>query len=130
MSQLIFIRTDASQQIGSGHVMRCVALAEALRDFGGSIEFITRPHLGNMNAYIKSRGFKVHSLPNSKESKLQQNLSGYESWLGVKQVEDAEDTIKLLAEVQPDWLIIDHYALDNDWESRIRPHTKKSNMED
>ena len=46
---LIAIRTDASQQIGSGHVMRCLSLAEALRDTGATIEFITRAHLGNLD---------------------------------------------------------------------------------
>ena len=59
MSQLIVIRTDASQQIGSGHVMRCLTLAEALRDYEVAIEFITRDHPGNLNEYIMSRGFKV-----------------------------------------------------------------------
>ena len=50
----IVIRTDASQQIGSGHVMRCLTLAEALRDYEVAIEFITRDY-----EYIMSRGFKV-----------------------------------------------------------------------
>ena len=60
MPQLIFIRTDASKEIGAGHVMRCLALAEALRDLGATIEFITRNHCGNLNKQIKSRRFKLH----------------------------------------------------------------------
>ena len=44
----IIIRTDASLQIGSGHLMRCLTLAEALRESGAKVQFICRGHSGNM----------------------------------------------------------------------------------
>ena len=122
---VIVFRTDASQQIGSGHVMRCLTLAEALREAGGTIAFITRNHLGNLNDYIKSKEFNIHSLPDRNESNLSESLSGYEKWLGVQQSQDAKDTIQVLSEIDPDWLIVDHYALDNNWEGELRPYTKK-----
>jgi UDP-2,4-diacetamido-2,4,6-trideoxy-beta-L-altropyranose hydrolase len=121
---VVMFRTDASRQIGSGHVMRCLTLAEALQDAGGTTAFITRNHPGNLNDYIKSKGFNVHSLPDRNESNLQQGLSGYEKWLGVKQDQDAKDTIQALSGIHPDWLIVDHYALDNNWEEELRPYTK------
>jgi len=125
MPLLVFIRTDASQKIGSGHVMRCLTLAEELRNSGAIIEFITRIHLGNLNQQIKSKGFKLHLLPTSKEIIAPQNLIEYEQWLGVKQKTDAEDTIQLLSGKKLDWLIIDHYALDKVWEDKLRPYTDK-----
>ena len=121
----IAIRVDASVQIGTGHVMRCLSLADVLRDSGATIEFITRAHLGNMNEYIKSKGFKVHSLPDPSESDEQQNLSGYKQWLGIDQVTDAEESIQILADTQLDWLIVDHYALDKSWEDKLKPYTRK-----
>jgi len=125
MSQLFFIRTDASLPIGSGHVMRCLTLAEALRDAGGTIAFITRNHPGNLNDYIKSKGFNIHSLPDRNESNLPVSLSGYEKWLGVKQEQDAKETIQALSGVHPDWLIVDHYALNEDWETHLRKNSSK-----
>ena len=124
MSHFIF-RTDASQQIGSGHVMRCITLAEELRDLGMVAEFVTRDYPGNLNEYIKGKGFKVYLLPDPILLGETSALDGYEQWLGIKQVTDAGDTIQAIASQQPDWLIVDHYALDQKWESKLRPHVGK-----
>lgn len=43
----ILIRTDASQQIGSGHVMRCLSLANELRQ-KARVSFICQKLPGNM----------------------------------------------------------------------------------
>lgn len=43
------------------------------------------------------------------------------AWLGCAWAEDAEQTIAALGGEQPDWLIVDHYALDAAWEGAIRP---------
>jgi len=120
----IIIRTDASQKIGLGHVMRCLTLAEELRDRNAIVEFITRNHQGNINEQIKNKGFKVHSLP-IPTTQLHNNLTGYERLLGVKQLIDADDTIRVLTENSPDWLIVDHYALDYYWERKLRLYSKK-----
>ena len=120
----ISIRVDSSRKIGSGHVMRCLTLAEELREFGVTVEFITRDHLGNINEHIKNKDFKVNLLPNSTTNQ-QQNLIGYEQWVGVKPDIDADETIQIVKDKKVDWLIIDHYALDHNWEERLRAYTKK-----
>jgi len=124
MSQLVLIRTDSSQKIGTGHVMRCLTLAEKLRELGATVEFITREHQGNMNKQIASKGFKVYLLPNP-DINQQQNLVGYEQWLGVKQDIDADQTIQIVQDREISWLIVDHYALDHNWEDKLRHYTKK-----
>ena len=40
-------RVDASLEMGTGHVMRCITLAETLRQNGVEVEFISREHQGN-----------------------------------------------------------------------------------
>jgi len=120
---LIIFRVDASQIIGSGHVMRCLTLAEELRNSSISVEFILRDHPGNMNEFIGSKGFKTHVLKQPYKPDL--NLVGYESWLGVKHDIDIQETIQVIKNRGVDWLVIDHYALDYIWEKNLRPYVKK-----
>ena len=52
----IAIRADASRDIGTGHVMRCLTLADALRERGAQCSFICREHKGNLINLIAQRG--------------------------------------------------------------------------
>ena len=56
---IVYFRTDASSYIGSGHVMRCITLAEELNNLGVSVVFITLNCQGNLNQYIRNKGFKI-----------------------------------------------------------------------
>lgn len=58
----IAFRTDASLQMGSGHVMRCLTLADALRARGAQCHFISRLHPGHLLELIRQRGYKSNSL--------------------------------------------------------------------
>ena len=55
----IAFRTDASLQIGSGHVMRCLTLADALTAQGAQCHFISRAHHGHLLELIRQRGYKA-----------------------------------------------------------------------
>jgi len=121
----VIIRADASQKIGFGHIMRCLALAEELRDKGSEVIFITRDHQGNLGEYIQSNNFKVYMLPTPSKSDLQQCFNEYEKLIGVKQEKDAEETIQVIKNQTVDWLIVDHYSIDQIWEKNLRPYTKK-----
>jgi UDP-2,4-diacetamido-2,4,6-trideoxy-beta-L-altropyranose hydrolase len=130
---LIYFRVDASLTIGTGHVMRCLSLAEQLRDEGNEIGFICREHHGNLMNYIQSKGFTLYTIVNpvEKTSLLHSDYRPYEEWLGVPWQADAEETIerlkivKKLAKKSIDWLILDHYSLDVSYEKALRPHVKK-----
>lgn len=116
--KVIFFRTDASFNIGTGHVMRCLTLAHALSLSGADCQFITRAHKGNISKYIKACGFTCHLLPIS-ASIAQEDKAGYASWLGCSQQQDAQETLDIVTGYKPDWLIVDHYALDKAWELTI-----------
>lgn len=53
----VIIRTDASVQIGSGHVMRCLTVAKKLRNEGCSVQFWMEPLEGNLISFVKAEGF-------------------------------------------------------------------------
>ena len=119
----IVIRTDASNEIGTGHVMRCLTLADMLATQGASVRFICRAFKGNLAALIQKRGFKVSLLPKvDSTSELVDTLAEYAHWLGVSQVTDAEQTMEAIAESGQtiDWLVVDHYAIDIEWENKLR----------
>ncbi len=118
----IAFRTDASIQIGTGHVMRCLTLADALKKKGAQCEFICRELPGHLIEYIRDKGYIVHSL--ALHSNIDTNLA-HSQWLGATQAEDAQACVPLLAQMQPDWLVVDHYALDARWESMLLAHSGK-----
>lgn len=114
----VVFRVDASLDMGTGHVMRCLTLARALREQGHACLFICREHAGNFNALIGNEGFVVHRLPLSQE---QNDELAHAHWLGGSQAEDAGACKALIAEWKPDWLVVDHYALDHRWEAAVTP---------
>ena len=63
MNKNLIIRADASMQIGSGHVMRCLTLACELRGRGAEVVFVCRDFVGNLCGYIEEKGYIVHRLP-------------------------------------------------------------------
>lgn len=124
----IFFRVDSSIQIGTGHLMRCLTLADALREKKATVSFICRELPGSLFDFIGKREFKAYRLPLIKAQHTNDNQSSeYAQWLGVSWKEDAEQTKAILANEGRiiDWLVVDHYALDSQWETILRPYVKK-----
>jgi UDP-2,4-diacetamido-2,4,6-trideoxy-beta-L-altropyranose hydrolase len=120
----VVFRVDASARMGSGHLMRCLTLAEVLRERGIQTHFICRDHIGNLIALLQQKAMPVTVLP-PEAVKDTPYGEDYAVWLGVTQAEDAEQTIKALNGEKPDWLVVDHYGLDIGWEKRLHPHVGK-----
>lgn len=121
----VIFRVDASREIGTGHLMRCLTLAHALRERGGECHFIVREHPGNLADGVSSRGFRVWMLPAGFASlevgtPEEPVLPSHASWLGARWQTDVEQTAAILKSLQPQWLIVDHYGLDARWESALR----------
>ncbi len=119
-------RCDASIQIGTGHVMRCLTLADALRSEGVESHFICREHTGHLLELIVQRGYPSYGLPYTNQAQQSdEDVLEHASWLGATQKEDAKHCGEILQTLQPDWLIVDHYALDIFWESAMRSYCQK-----
>jgi UDP-2,4-diacetamido-2,4,6-trideoxy-beta-L-altropyranose hydrolase len=121
----VVFRADASLQIGSGHVMRCLTLADALRSDGAECHFICREHPGNLVDVIRERGYRVHGIAFSDaDNATIKSHPSYLSWLGSSQELDAEESLKIVELITPDWLVVDHYALDATWEERLKTNNR------
>lgn len=109
----IAFRSDASTQIGIGHVMRCLTLADVLAAQGAETVFLSADLPGNVLDMIRSREHSVIALPRPEIPS--EGLSFYETWLGTGIKDDAAQVRAFLDEMQPDWVVMDHYALDHEW---------------
>lgn len=117
----VVFRVDASIEIGTGHVMRCLTLADALHARGDECSFICRVHEGNLIELIRTRGYNVYLLPVvASNQKACSPVEGYAAWLGADWETDAKQTLLALADVDIDWLVVDHYALDAHWEKQLK----------
>ncbi len=119
MPTRIAFRADASVQIGTGHVMRCLTLADELTRQGHECRFVCREHEGHLGELIRSKGYGLTLLLSSSDSDLDTKGSDfydYALWLGVPWQEDARQTLDALTTWKPDRLVVDHYALDGEWE--------------
>ena len=116
MDKKILIRCDSSLRIGTGHVMRCLSLAQKLHMNGYSIVFACRILNGNIIRTIEERQFKVHLLPLAKDIPPDE----CSSWREVSFAQEVKDFGNVLKKENPAWVIVDHYDLNIDWELQFQ----------
>jgi UDP-2,4-diacetamido-2,4,6-trideoxy-beta-L-altropyranose hydrolase len=119
MMRIVF-RVDASEQIGIGHLMRCLTLAQSLSSRGALVHFICRHLSAYWQRKLTDLGYVVSVLPPHSDVVAVDDLA-HARWLGVEQSRDAADTISVLGSSAWDWLVVDHYGLDHRWEATVRP---------
>ena len=127
---LAVIRADASTSIGSGHVMRCLTLAHRLKkEKNAKVVFVMRDLPGNLIDVVEKQGFAVLKLPPANHK---YSLNGYGLWLTVPMEVDAQQNIEILQHYLQEYdcdvadrLIVDSYALDEQWELMLRPYCKE-----
>lgn len=120
MDTVVF-RVDSSEQIGSGHLMRCLTLANYLRDKNINSYFVCRDLKGNLANLVSRSGFELDMLPKfeSKGSSELELISA--NW--EQEALDIEHLIK--NSQQTDLLVVDHYALDVKFERLMRKIVSK-----
>jgi len=106
----LVIRADATTQIGSGHIMRCLALAQAWQEKGGSVSFISYCDSESLRKRIRAEGFNLIPIenPHPDPSDLEQTLQVFKR--------------HALCAVRsgPTWLVLDGYHFTPDYQKAIR----------
>lgn len=96
----LIVRADANSAIGSGHVMRCLALSQAWQSHGGLVSFIKSTT--DLDARVKAEGFSVHEL-NATAGTL----------------DDAEETAQLARALNASWIVVDGYHFSSEYQNTL-----------
>lgn len=112
----VVFRADASLNIGSGHVMRCLSLAAYLADTGAQVHFLCAEQPGQMAAQIRDRGFACTLIATPE-------MAPESLWPATLQQQHAEHCAAHLAGC--DWLIVDHYGLSAPFEQAAAEHCQQ-----
>ena len=115
----ILFRTDANQQIGTGHFMRCLTLADEMRRSTADVCFVARELPLHLQEMLFERGVTYLTLPTPDAVHGADELP-HSRWLPTSQAHDAEHTLAVLGKGSWDWLVVDHYALDHRFETPLR----------
>lgn len=120
----LFIRVDAGTKIGIGHIMRCLTLAESLKKKFNGVFFISNNIQGNLSDYVEGMGYKVYQIRghNHIEGQIIETVK-YRR----KIQNDVNQCKKIINSYKnsSNWLLVDHYGIDQRWESKIRNHVEK-----
>ncbi len=120
----IAFRVDASNKIGTGHFMRCLTLADGLKQRGAHIRFISCELPEHLRDMLAAKGMELALLDSNSNASPADDLA-HAHWLRTSQAQDAQTTVQALSDRLWDWLIVDHYALDARWESALRGTAKQ-----
>ena len=117
----IAIRVDASAAMGTGHLRRCLSLAQALIESGAETRFVCR-RLDAVAGHVLA---VAHTTAHWLEAPAPGFAPGLDApphaaWAGVPQAQDGIETARSLADWRPDWMVVDHYAFDAHWHSTVR----------
>lgn len=99
----LIIRADAGTRMGSGHLMRCLALGQAWQAAGGEVVFITACCNDGLLGRLRQEGFSLHTLAAPHPDPA-----------------DWKYTKGILVTYPDAWLVLDGYHFDEVYQQRVK----------
>jgi UDP-2,4-diacetamido-2,4,6-trideoxy-beta-L-altropyranose hydrolase len=116
----ICFRADASRKMGTGHLMRCLTLADGFAAAGAEVDFLCVSTTTPWRPLVEARGHRYVLLAAEGRGQSVESSLSHADWLPWGQQVDASAVLAVLPQAV-EWLIVDHYALDARWELAVRP---------
>ena len=105
---VLLIRADASLAMGTGHVMRCLALAQAWQDAGGQAIFAMAATTPAVEERLRKEGFEVVRAP-----------------IQVGSGVDAAETAQLANQREASWVVVDGYQFGAEYQAGLKSRSLK-----
>jgi UDP-2,4-diacetamido-2,4,6-trideoxy-beta-L-altropyranose hydrolase len=115
----VALRADASPRSGTGHVVRCLSLAAALRDAGAQPCLVSRRLGIDVGTLAQRAGIELVELAAPQAGFETADPVPHAAWAGVHWQRDAEETARALAGLGCGRVVVDHYAFDARWHRQV-----------
>lgn len=103
-TSVLLIRADGTQQIGTGHVMRCLALAQVWQmSTGGAVVFVMASDAPALETRLRAEDAQVVRLATAPGS-----------------AEDAKQTAACALKCHASWVVIDGYHFDTEYQRILK----------
>lgn len=103
MKRMMLLRADGGAGIGAGHVMRCLALAQAWQDAGGTVQLVAARLSGGLRQRLADEGVPVIDLDQTPGDRR-----------------DAEATAHQAHRTGAEWVVADGYAFGAEFQRSIK----------
>ena len=103
MQPNLIIRADANAQVGTGHLMRCLALAQSWKTRGGEATFITCCESRSLPQSLADAGMQVVTLESAHPNPMDWKL-----------------TSQILQRHSNGWVVLDGYHFDPEYQRQVK----------
>ena len=104
----LLVRADGNNQIGIGHVMRCLALAQAWQENGGEVHFVIDEGSIALESRLQDEGVNLYTIS---------GVSGSAS--------DENQTLAFADAINASWIVVDGYQFDTVYQKTLKQAGKQ-----